>query len=80
MISQQSVVQEIEKQLQQAKQAQTEVDLKASLTAIQALCNVALHYTAHTKPDLLSHTITPPAAAQPKLEEDDANGDSLFDF
>ncbi|HEY9570522.1 MAG TPA: DUF5327 family protein [Metalysinibacillus sp.] len=80
MISQQSVIHEMEKQLQQAKQAQSEAELKASLTAIQALCNVALHDTAHTKPTLLGQAITAPAVAQPKLEEDDANGDSLFDF
>ena len=80
MISHQSVLLEIERQMSAAKQGQSEADIKASLTAIQALCNVAL--SNHIEPQRLSQAqvVTPQTIAQPKLEEDDANGDSLFDF
>lgn len=77
MISQQAILQEIEKQLQHAKAG----NVTASLTAIKALCDVVLQ-----QPDLA--TPTSQSVAQPSIipqstptaEEDGANGNSLFDF
>lgn len=80
MISHQSVLLEIERQMSAAKQGQSEADIKASLTAIQALCNVALNNPIEPQRLSQAQVVTPQTIAQPKLEEDDANGDSLFDF
>lgn len=80
MISHQSVLLEIERQVSTAKQGQSEADMKASLTAIQALCNVALNNPIEPQRLSQAQIVTPQTIAQPKLEEDDANGDSLFDF
>lgn len=80
MISHQSVLLEIERQMSAAKQGQSEADIKASLTAIQALCNVALNNHIELQRLSQAQVVTPQTIAQPKLEEDDANGDSLFDF
>jgi len=80
MISHQSVLLEIERQVSAAKQGQSEADIKASLTAIQALCNVALNNPIEPQRLSQAQVVTPQTIAQPKLEEDDANGDSLFDF
>lgn len=81
MISHQSVLLEIERQVSAAKRVQSEAEIKASLTAIQALCNVALNNHIE-QPQRLSQAqvVTPQTIAQSKLEEEDANGDSLFDF
>lgn len=80
MISHQSVLLEIERQMSAAKQGQSEADIKASLTAIQALCNVALNNPIEPQRLSQAQVVTPQTITQPKLEEDDANGDSLFDF
>lgn len=80
MISHQSVLLEIERQMSAAKQGQSEADIKASLTAIQALCNVALNNPIELQRLSQAQVVTPQSITQPKLEEDDANGDSLFDF
>ena len=84
MISNRQILIQIEKQLQEAKTATGEQTIRESLAAIKALCDVALsvpqtespviHQTPiMAKPSVLTAPSTP-------LKEDDANGESLFDF
>lgn len=89
MISQQAIFLEIEQQLARAKQATTEAQAREALAAIQALCNVTLQATRSTAQPLTTMATTQPltAMAQPQsltatkfVEDDGANGDSLFDF
>lgn len=95
MISYEQIVQQIAKLTAQANEAQNEQQIREQLSAIRALCDVVLlDKTANTKVSPVipsatnfSHLSSPtPAFTQPivtpsqKLEEDDANGDSIFDF
>lgn len=77
MISQQMIIQEIEQQLQRVKSARTPADFQAGMTAIQALCNVSLR----TEVEPTVQPIAPSQSlVQRPFKEDDANGESLFDF
>ena len=95
MISYEMIVQQIAKLTAQANEAQNEQQIREQLSAIRALCDVALS----DKPaNQKVSSVTPnganyinlssptPVYTQPivtpsqKLEEDDANGDSIFDF
>ncbi len=86
MMLQQLIV-EMEKRLQDAKSAQKKEDKLASITAIQALCNVALDAPEKTEPQTTFLQQTQPvvpvqnAMIRPQvMEEEDANGESIFDF
>jgi len=90
MITYESIVKQIGKLTTEAAQAATEQQAREKLAAIRALCDVVLDEKISTpKPasiNSMSATISSPVYTQPvavpaqKLEEDDANGDSLFDF
>ncbi|MGN4126785.1 YwdI family protein [Lysinibacillus sphaericus] len=88
MISYQAVLQQLEKQLAGAKNAASEQQIRETLTAIRALCDVVLDLPAEapkapTKhlPQMLATGSTPSSIYTAKMEEDDgANGDSIFDF
>ena len=83
MISNRQILMQIEKQLQEAKTASGEQSIRESLAAIKALCDVALTVPQTESPIVLqtpsvkAATLTVPSAP---LKEDDANGESLFDF
>ena len=90
MITYESIVKQIEKLTTEAAHASTEQQAREKLAAIRALCDVVLdEKISSPKPasiNSMSTTISSPVYTQPvaipaqKLEEDDANGDSLFDF
>lgn len=90
MITYESIVKQIEKLTTEAAHAATEQQAREKLAAIRALCDVVLdEKISSPKPasiNSMSTTISSPVYTQPvampaqKLEEDDANGDSLFDF
>ena len=83
MISNRQILMQIEKQLQEAKTASGEQSIRESLAAIKALCDVALTVPQTESPTVLptptvkAATLTGPSTP---LKEDDANGESLFDF
>lgn len=83
MISYESVVQQIEKHITHAKQGATEQQLREQLAAIHTLCELVLQGQAQPQPKttavtMLSSPVTVSTSA--KLQEQDANGESLFDF
>lgn len=95
MISYEMIVQQIAKLTAQANEAQNEQQIREQLSAIRALCDVVLSdQTASTKDfqatqnktNFVNLSSPTPVYTQPvvmpsqKLEEDDANGDSIFDF
>lgn len=88
MISYQTVLQQLEKQLDEAKKATGEQQIRESLTAVRALCDVVLAQSVETSktqpkhtPQMLTQVPTPQMVYTAKIdEEDEANGDSLFDF
>ena len=92
MISYEAIIAQIELTVQQAKHAQSEQQMREQLTAVQALCEVVLGQRASRIPDQLvqqrqeeqSFPVQAPvmqqANASSKLQELDANGDSIFDF
>ncbi|PSL40572.1 hypothetical protein B0H99_10433 [Planomicrobium soli] len=74
-----------------ASKAQTEdpAKMRESVAAIRALCNLLLDEDGHEqdqdlKPRAMPLTSSSPkpqiSLAENKLKEEDANGDSLFDF
>lgn len=84
MISNEQILMQIEKQLRHAKTKDSEQSIREALAAIRALCDVALD-TATFQPPVEMATISrvqqQPILTQTKtLQEDDANGESLFDF
>lgn len=94
MISKEVLLQELAKQLQAAQAGDAQATREA-LTAIRALCDVALHANAsghtavptppiHTAQPPIETTImqTPPQSlsSTKRVEQDGANGDSIFDF
>ena len=96
MISYEKIVQQIAQLTAQANEVQNEQQIREQLSAIRALCDLVLSdKTANTKVSPVvpsaakfSHHLSSPTPVftQPivtpsqKLEEDDANGDSIFDF
>ena len=92
MISYEAIIAQIELTVQQAKHAQSEQQMREQLTAVQALCEVVLGQRASRIPDQLvqqrqevqSRSVQAPVMQQAntssKLQELDANGDSIFDF
>ena len=88
MISYQTILQQLEKQLDEAKKATGEQQIRESLTAVRALCDVVLEQSVETSktqpkhaPQMLTQVPTQQMVYTAKInEEDGANGDSLFDF
>ncbi|SOB89582.1 hypothetical protein SAMN05880501_10130 [Ureibacillus xyleni] len=95
MISYKSLLDEIEVHLANAKNTEDEQQIREQLTAIRALCNVGLANNQISKPTTksvsLNQSNTSPSQSQSiinsvsslnasKLTENDANGDSIFDF
>ncbi|MCM3315167.1 YwdI family protein [Rummeliibacillus stabekisii] len=95
MISYDAVIRELEKHIHQAGQRSSEAKMREELSAIRALCDLALQSdkspTPHTvMPKMIGETVQdlshssvssmPKSLTANKLEEEDANGDSLFDF
>ena len=90
MISQQALFSQMELKLQQAKQAQTEAQMREALSALQVLCNVVLDSTEiETKPVVqptMPTQMVPQQIIQTQKQPqqvkslDDANGTSIFDF
>lgn len=83
MISNEQLLIQIDKHLKHARISGSEQSVRESLVAIKALCDVALEVQIPsqapiTKSVQSTSTILP---TQPvALKEEDANGDSLFDF
>lgn len=97
MISYDMIIAELEKQLLHAKQSQTDQQKREVLTAMKALCDVALQskgsapiQSQFVQPTMMTAAPVSPTMQQSaavvlpnqvnKLQEEDANGDSLFDF
>lgn len=87
LISYQRILAEMEKQLTTAKHSHDEQSVREALSAIRALCEVALdpieinndfRKNTLTEPKPLEHSS--PSLDTDKLKEDDANGESIFDF
>ena len=87
MISTERIIEEMQRQLNYAKTADDDQAIREALTAIRALCQVVL--VSNDKQE--EPIITPRTMAishQPRvssldsrpLEEEDANGGSIFDF
>ncbi|ATP38917.1 hypothetical protein CSE16_02150 [Solibacillus sp. R5-41] len=92
MISYEMIVQQIEKHASQAKQVRGEQQIREQLSAIRALCDVVLDegksvaklpeaalsvHNIQTSSMMISQL---PVTSSQKIEEEDANGESLFDF
>ena len=96
MISYETVVAELAKHVSRAQSVRNEAQMREELSAIRALCDVALHNKAlqssfnHSIPKMMTNTVhelpqqtstqSAHALTANKLEEEDANGDSIFDF
>jgi hypothetical protein len=92
MIPLSRVVTEIEKHVSNAKSRGDDQSIRESLLAIRALCDVVLSDQPDVKPSSMpiqiaqtSQIVSPPQALQTisageRMKENDANGDSLFDF
>lgn len=83
MTTSEQVMKEIERQVSLAKQAAGGQAQREALYAVRALCNVMLQDEQYTAPGQMSAAAVRPAAAvleEKPLQEEDANGESLFDF
>lgn len=97
MISYEVIVAELAKHVTQAQSATTDQHIREELSAIRALCDVALLHTEESKlsssksiPKMMTNMVNPlpqqTSVQSPqslnanKLQEDDANGDSIFEF
>lgn len=88
MIPYQAVIQQLEKQLSGAKNAGNDQQIREALIAIRALCDVVLDSPSDTAsitspkhlPQMLVAESKPSTLYTSKIEEDGANGDSIFDF
>lgn len=91
MISQQALFAQMELKLQQAKQAQTDGQMREALSALQVLCNVVLDSTDLESQPVMQRSLPPQALQQQPQQQlrqaeqqstpiDDANGNSIFDF
>ena len=90
MISKEILLQQLEQYVVAAKQAGTEQQFREQLAAVRALCDVALATSAsqqQVRIQQITEQPMPVSVSQPvqtmpsaKLQESDANGDSIFDF
>lgn len=82
MISNEHILMQIDKQLTLAKTTGNEQTKREALAAIRALCDLALESegTSQASPVVQAVAIAPAIQQPVALKEDDANGESLFDF
>ncbi len=87
MISYDRVLLEMERQLSVAKGANDESTMREAFTAVRSLCEVALGGEPKREEKSVPKMLTTASAVQSitpfegkLLEEEDANGGSLFDF
>ncbi|MFJ7825601.1 YwdI family protein [Psychrobacillus sp. NPDC096623] len=82
MISNDQLLMQIDKQLQQAKVTRNAQTKREALAAIRALCDLALESVPSPFPQDTSVAIpvAPTIQQTVALKEEDANGESLFDF
>jgi len=87
MISTERIIEEMQRQLNYAKTADDDQAVREALTAIRALCQVVL--VSNEKKDepiitprtmAISHKPRISSLESRPLEEEDANGSSIFDF
>lgn len=89
-ISVQKLLGKMEKELLEAKSSSSDARIRERVQAIKSLCELVLEESDTGSVSVvasISHTYNAPPAAQPaglqpkKMQmEDEANGDSLFDF
>ena len=94
MISYEAVLMQMERLVQNAKQSQNEQYVREQLTAVKALCDVVLGQAqpsdishqgmrvSSAAPALQTNpgTFLQQSDSSDRLQEQDANGDSIFDF
>ena len=89
MISYEAIISQIERAVQQAKQAQSEQQMREQLAAVKVLCDVVLEQQASQVTRTIVQQVPSAPVQAPvmqqanvssKLQEPDANGDSIFDF
>lgn len=88
MISNEAVIQQLEKHLISAKNAMNEQQIREALVAIRALCDVVLDLPTATPKVQPKHVPQMLGIEQPqsnlytaRMQQDDgANGESIFDF
>lgn len=90
MISYEAVLVQMEQLVQSAKDTPNEQHMREQLAAVKALCEVVLGQAE--KPQRMAsavqaapiqqsqHTLIQQTASSDRLNEPDANGDSIFDF
>ncbi len=81
MISNNQILIQIEKQLQIARQSTSDSAFREHMAAIRVLCELALDSSIGYEAEKITSIpkVTAPAAGIP-IKEEDANGESLFDF
>lgn len=86
MISYDRILNEMERQLHTARRTTDKGEMREALAAIRSLCEVALDESAEREAKVIPKMLTTnkiqsisSLEAKP-LEEEDANGGSLFDF
>ena len=88
MISKEALIQALTQQLNAANAGNAQ-QTREALSAIRALCDAALNAVQSTEPTYAAppiqhvqqQTVVPPTLPTAKrVEEDGANGDSIFDF
>lgn len=88
MISYETLLAQLEKYVEQAKLANNEQQFREALVAVSALCDVALQLPTNAVQPLpkvgqseqIAHVNLAQLTGQSTLKEDDANGESIFDF
>lgn len=85
----QKLLSKMEKELSEAKNSSSEARIRERVQAIKSLCELILEEAESGSPAVaasVSHTYSAPPVQSVNLEpkkmhmDDDANGDSLFDF
>ncbi|MFC5604945.1 YwdI family protein [Sporosarcina koreensis] len=86
MISTERIIEEMQRQLNYAKTADDDQAVRETLTAIRALCQVVLVSDKKEEPIItprtmqITHKPRISSLESRPLEEEDANGGSIFDF
>lgn len=87
-ISVDQLLKKIESELHKAKQAENTAKLRENVHSMKVLCELILeddHNSARSMKDVVmiqpqAQTLSPTTLSVKKLEAEEANGDSLFDF
>ncbi|MDW0116444.1 YwdI family protein [Sporosarcina thermotolerans] len=89
MITNERIIEEMERQLSFAKSAKDDQTVREALTAVRALCQVVLGETNTERQEepiitprtmAISHKPLLSSLEGKPLDEEDANGGSIFDF